>query len=63
MANWSAWQGDCKRKAGCQESLEWNTGMEYWNGLINSKNLKLNYFIKTRISDIIINRGTNCKNG
>ena len=29
--------------------VEWNTGMEYWNGLINAKNLS--YFINTWIND------------
>ena len=35
---------------GSQESMEWNTGMKYWNGFINVKKL-INYFINSWISD------------
>ena len=34
----------------CQESVEWNTGIEYWNGLNNTKNL-CSYSINSWIND------------
>ena len=38
--------------------IQWNTGMEYWNGLINAK--KLSYF---GLVMKIINRGANLQEG
>ena len=45
---------------GCQDDgmVEWNIGMEYWNGLINAKNsYELGLVMK------VISRGTNLQEG
>ena len=39
--------------------VEWNTGMEYWNGLVSAKNIVILYKYLDSVVMKIISRGTN----